>query len=150
MKRIKLLAAVLIAAATTMAQTTKKSFTLNDLLGGGSTFWNLQPKYMFSTWWGERPVELTVEDAKIIGSEKSTLFTCNDINAVLGEKILRSCTSVTFPYADQSIVKIQTNKEIIVKEESCHFIQQTGHNDQKKCEDNCHRPVYIRHGCKEQ
>ena len=114
MKRIKLLAAVLIAAATTMAQTTKKSFTLNDLLGGGSTFWNLQPKYMFSTWWGERPVELTVEDAKIIGSEKSTLFTCNDINAVLGEKILRSCTSVTFPYADQSIVKIQTNKEIIL------------------------------------
>ena len=67
MKRIRLLAALLLAAVTMMAQTTKKSFTLNDLLGGGSTFWNLQPKYMFSTWWGEVPVELSVEKAVRIG-----------------------------------------------------------------------------------
>ena len=102
-----------------MSQTTKKSFTLNDLLGGGSTFWNLQPKYMFSTWWGEVPVELTVDEAQEMKNvkgaiEKSTLFTCDDLNTILGEKMVRACTSVEFPYPDEPIVKVQTSKEIIL------------------------------------
>ena len=124
MKKIFFLAAALLAATSMMAQTTKKSFTLDDLLGGGSTFWNLQPKYMFSTWWGEVPVELTVEEAKRVKnegvkSEKSnkddiSLFNADDLNAILGEKLVRSCTNLTFPYADQPIVKVQTPKEIIL------------------------------------
>ena len=44
MNRFKALAVLLLAATSVMSQTTKKSFTLGDLLGGGSTFWNLQPK----------------------------------------------------------------------------------------------------------
>ena len=63
----------MLAATTMTAQTTKKSFTLDDLLGGGSTFWNLQPKNMFSTWWGDVPVELTVDEAKGIKNEKLTM-----------------------------------------------------------------------------
>jgi len=120
MKRYKLLAACLLAAMTMMAQTTpKKSFTLNDLMPGGSTFWNLQPERMFSTWWGEVPVELTVEEAKVIKNEKlkikkEKLFSADELNEVLGEKIVRSCTNLTFPYADQSVVKVQTPKEIIL------------------------------------
>ena len=115
MKRIKLIAVALMAAATTMAQTSKKSFTLNDLLGGGSTYWNLQPKYMFSTWWGEKPLELTVDEAKILaGKETGTLFTAEALNTALGEKLIRSCTNLTFPYADQPIVKVQSPKEIIL------------------------------------
>ena len=117
MKRIRLLAALLLAAVTTMAQTTKKSFTLNDLLGGGSTYWNLQPKYMFSTWWGEMPVELTVEKAMCIlpnGERERTLFTPDDLNAILGEKVVRTCTNVQFPYPTLPVVKLQTPKEIIL------------------------------------
>lgn len=109
-----------------MAQTSKKSFTLNDLMSGGSTFWNLQPKYMFSTWWGEKPVELTVEEAKQTkskesGDGKATLFTTEDLNAILGEKTVRSCTNLQFPYADQPVVKVQTAKEIILID----FVQKT-------------------------
>ena len=122
MKKIFFLAA-LLAATSMMAQTTKKSFTLDDLMPGGSTFWNLQPKYMFSTWWGEVPVELTVDEAKRVKSEKvkseksnhdDILFTADDLNAILGEKIVRACTNLTFPYADQPVVKVQTPKEIIL------------------------------------
>ena len=117
MKKIFFLAA-LLAATSMMAQTTKKSFTLDDLMPGGSTFWNLQPKYMFSTWWGEVPVELTVDEAKRMKSEKSNqddiLFTADDLNAILGEKIVRACTNLTFPYADQPVVKVQTPKDIIL------------------------------------
>lgn len=117
MKRIQWLAVVMMAAMTTMAQTTKKSFTLNDLLGGGSTYWNVQPKYMFSTWWGETPVELSVEKAVCIkpnGERERTLFTAEDLNGILGEKLVRSCSNVQFPYPTQPIVKLQTAREIIL------------------------------------
>lgn len=119
MTKTHLLAVLLLTATATMAQTTKKSFTLNDLLSGGSTFWNLQPEYMFSTWWGEVPVELTVDEAKSLktgkaGKERDRLFTCDDLNAVLGEKLVRTCTHLQFPYPDQPVVKVQTPKELIL------------------------------------
>ena len=119
MKRIQILAALVFAATTMMAQTSKKSFTLNDLMPGGSTFWNLQPQYMFSAWWGENPVELTVEEAKTIKNEKSKitkerLFSVDELNEVLGNQLVRSCTNLTFPYADQPVVKVQTAKEFIL------------------------------------
>ena len=117
MKRIYWMAALLFAATTIMAQTTKKTFTLNDLLGGGSTYWNLQPKYMFSTWWGEVPVELSVEKAMRIepnGQRERTLFTTDGLNEVLGEKLVRTCANVQFPYPERPIVKVQTSREIIL------------------------------------
>ncbi len=115
MKRIKLMAVAILAAATTMAQTTKKSFTLNDLLGGGTTYWNLQPKYMFTSWWGETPLELTVDEVKTLkGGKSQTLFTAEALNTALGEKLIRSCTNLTFPYADQPLAKVQTAKEIVL------------------------------------
>ena len=115
------MAAILVAATTMMAQTTKKSFTLDDLLGGGRTFWQLQPKSMFTAWWGEVPVELTVDEVRRVKSEKvksekstETLFTTDGLNEILGETIVRTCTGVQFPYADQPVVKVQTPKEIIL------------------------------------
>lgn len=117
MRKMTFLAVVLFAATTMMAQSTKKSFTLNDLLSGGSTFWNLQPEYMYSTWWGDVPVELTVDRVLRIqpnGSREVVLFTAEELNDVLGEKVVRTCTSVSFPYADESIVKVQNSREIIL------------------------------------
>lgn len=117
MKKFLTLAVALLTASTMMAQTTKKSFTLNDLLSGGSTFWNLQPKYMFSTWWGDVPVELSVDKAVRIGPDgqrQGTLFTTDDLNLVLGEKKVRTCTGVEFPYPPAPIVKVQTPQELIL------------------------------------
>ncbi|MCR4995533.1 MAG: S9 family peptidase [Bacteroidales bacterium] len=119
MKRILILAAIVMATTTTMAQTpAKKHFTLNDLLSGGSTFWNLQPQYMFTAWWGETPLELTVDEVRILdvysGKAVSTLFTTEELNSVLGEKMVRSCTNLQFPYAEETVVKVQVPKEIIL------------------------------------
>ena len=117
MKKVQILAVLVIAATTMMAQTTKKQFTLNDLLGGGSTYWNLQPKYMFSTWWGEVPVELSVDKAVKIspnGQRSEILFNMEALNDILGEKLVRTCSNAEFPYPSQPVVKIQTAKEIIL------------------------------------
>ncbi|MCR5820088.1 MAG: S9 family peptidase [Bacteroidaceae bacterium] len=117
MKKILLFAALLMTVPTIMAQTTKKSFTLDDLLGGGSSYWSMQPRNMYSAWWGDIPVELTVEKAVIIqsdGGRGRTLFTAEELNQALGEVLVRACTYVTFPYADKPIIKVQTGKEIVL------------------------------------
>ena len=128
MKKTFLLAALMLAALTTMAQTSKKQFTLDDLLGGGSTFWNLQPKYMFTTWWGDVPMELTVDEARRIDpvtGEARVVFTTDELNAMATEpgqsqdgeqakKLVRTCTNLTFPYGDRPIVKVQTPRELVL------------------------------------
>ena len=114
MKKTLICAALFLTAMTTMAQTaTKKSFTLDDLLPGGSTYWNLQPENIYTAWWGEEPVELTVECATSLTS-KQTLFTADELNAIAGDTLVRRCTSLTFPYAARPVVKVQTPKEIVL------------------------------------
>ena len=112
MKKTLLCVAMLMAATTIMAQITKKSFTLDDLLSGGRTYWQVQPKSMFTTWWGETPLELTVDEVKHIKGD--LLFTADALNEMLGEKIVRTCTGLQFPYADQPVVKVQSPREIIL------------------------------------
>lgn len=117
MKKILFIVALLMAANTTMAQqATKKQFTLNDLLYGGNTYWNLQPKYVFTAWWGEKPLELTVDEVKTLKAEGKgdVLLTTEMLNEVLGDKAVRTCTNLQFPYPDQPVVKVQTPREIIL------------------------------------
>ena len=45
----------------------KKSFTLDDLLPGGSTYHQLQPQNLYTAWWGNRLVETDLDG-------------CNEIN----------------------------------------------------------------------
>ena len=70
-----------------MAQT-KRSFTLEDIMWGGKDFWSHRPAGHFSTFWGDRMVELSVEEVKTLSDAKgrlgkaSTLFTLADVNAI--------------------------------------------------------------------
>ena len=100
--KIKLIAATLIMAAITTA-TAQKSFTLNDLLGGGDTFWQLQPENKYTTWWGNTPLETTPDEVKNIQTGK-TLFTVKELNEWAGETLVRNGHNLQFPYATQPLV----------------------------------------------
>ena len=113
MKRLSIFLAAMLATMTTMTSQTLKSFTLNDLMAGGSTFWNLQPEYIFTTWWGDVPVKLTVDEATRLDNNQQ-LFTAESLNAIVGETKVRACTSLTLPYAGQTIAKLQLPREIIL------------------------------------
>ena len=67
MKKIHMLAAVLLLliSGTAMAQT-KKSFTLDDLMWGGSNYWNLQPRNLYTAWWGDRLMETDTDEVKYL------------------------------------------------------------------------------------
>ena len=106
-----------LLALPVMSQT-KKSFTLDDLMSGGSNFWNLQPKNIFTTWWGNRLVEtqldslVAISDAQGHTGKRETLFTLADANAALETAQLsktHSLYQVTFPDGKKTEALIQTS-----------------------------------------
>ncbi len=117
-----LVAAFFLLAFPFMAQT-KKSFTLNDLLSGGSNFWNLQPQNLHTGWWGDCLVELDADECRQIADEKGRkitpkrLFTLESLNRAAGftdENKVRSLYYATFPDADRSEVLVKTSRENLI------------------------------------
>lgn len=95
----------------------KKSFTLDDLMPGGSTYYQHLPANMFATWWGDRCIRTDVEACSEIspkdGSAK-TLFTLEQLNGWIGQQTVRTCGNLTFPYADKPIVMVQTPRRYLL------------------------------------
>lgn len=117
-KRINPFLFFILLSITIMGQQ-KKSFTLNDLLPGGDSFYNLQPENIYTTWWGEQCIELSIDACYTIDTKngkRKTLFTLAKLNGWLGldgkEKgSIRSCYNLQFPYSDQPVVLISAPKE---------------------------------------
>lgn len=120
MKKIKsfiLAALCLLLPLTAMAQG-KKSFTLDDLMWGGSNFWNLQPKSIFTAWWGDQLLQTDVEDVKTFYNQKGkaeksqVLFTIKEVNDLLKDEQgkLYNLAYTEFPYPNQPLALLKTNK----------------------------------------
>lgn len=121
MKLKCLLTAVLILLANTapvMAQG-KKSFSLDDLMWGGKNYWNLQPKNLYAAFWGDRLLELDVEDVKRLTDAKGrkaypeTLMGIDAVNAAIDTAQVGkvySLLSASFPYADRPLALLATKK----------------------------------------
>ncbi len=116
--KIMLAAAGLLLATTLMAQN-KKSFTLDDLMWGGSNYWNLQPKNIYTAWWGDRLLQTDADDVQTFYNEKgkaekpAVLFTEADVNACLNQEQqgkVYNLMNARFPYADSTLVFLQTGK----------------------------------------
>ncbi|MCD8318448.1 MAG: S9 family peptidase [Paraprevotella sp.] len=112
MKKINLLFLLSILSIFSMAQE-KKEFTLEDLIPGGSTFYSMQPQYMYTTWWGNHCLETTVDTCFEINpqsGEKTELFTVAQLNRWLDAKgdsaLFRNGLTVTFPDPDRPYVAV--------------------------------------------
>ncbi|MBO4905989.1 MAG: DPP IV N-terminal domain-containing protein [Bacteroidaceae bacterium] len=124
MKKISSLILCLMAITTVMAQ--QKTLTLNDVMSGGSNYWNLQPEYIYATWWGNTAVETTVDKAVVItdqGGRGRTLFTTDEVNTWVGETVLRSCHNIEFPYPDQPLVRILLPRRIMLVNFDTHAVE---------------------------
>ena len=116
--------ALLLACLPAMSQT-KKTFTLNDLLSGGDTFWNLRPKTLFTAWWGDCLVELDQDEVRLLTDERGrktepkALFHLSDVNKALGEgvvsdAVVRSLYYARFPEAGKPHVLLTTARETLL------------------------------------
>lgn len=103
---------------TLMAQD-KKSFTLDDLMWGGANYWNLQPKNIYTAWWGDRLLQTDADDVQTFYNEKgkaekpAVLFTEADVNACLNHEQqgkVYNLMNARFPYADSTLAFLQTGK----------------------------------------
>ena len=97
-----------------------KLFTLEDLNYGGNNYYNLQPKNMYLTWWGEKLINTDVEECYIVDTKtgkKRQLFTLDDINKWAESdsvKYVRHLMNASFPYPDKSIVALGNRKAFIL------------------------------------
>ncbi|MBQ0049592.1 MAG: DPP IV N-terminal domain-containing protein [Bacteroidales bacterium] len=103
MKIKKIILFVAMAVCTNvMAQ---KSFTLDDLMWGGSNAHNFRAANIYTTWWGNTPLETTPDEVKNLTTGKS-LVSVKQINTWVGEDVVSSGHNLAFPYADHPIVQM--------------------------------------------
>lgn len=121
--KINLLSALLLlSAVTTMAQELKR-FTLEDLIPGGSNFYNCSTKNLYDVqWWGDRCIVPDAEEVKAVNprsGRESLLFNLVDVNegilSYTGAKLPRvhSLYGVRFPDARQPIVMLRFPEHIV-------------------------------------
>ena len=97
-----------------------KLFTLEDLNYGGNNYYNMLPKNMYLTWWGEQLINTDVEECYLIDTKtgaKHILFTLDDINTWTESdsvKYVRHLMNATFPYPDKPIVAVGNRKSYML------------------------------------
>ena len=125
MKKIFVLLLSLLSL-TGMAQNTPSTLrrpTLDDLMWGGSNYWNLQPKSVFTAWWGgallrtdvSEVSQLSDADGRRFDAKGTRLFTLAEVNAALDTArcgVLRSLTSASFPEAGRPIATLRTARAL--------------------------------------
>ena len=105
--RILLFTAFMFMVSTVMGQ---KLLTLEDVMSGGSNWYNLQPENRFTAWWGNVPLETTPDEVKELMTGR-TLVTVARLNEILGEKVVRNGHYLEFPYPSQPIAHYQATTE---------------------------------------
>ena len=121
-KRINLtLAFICLSVIMTMAQNLK-SFTLEDLIPGGSNYYNCSIKNLYGVqWWGNQCILPDVEEVKVINpknGKESVLFTLEDINKGLETSTvklrkMRALYDVRFPESERPVVMLMQPEYIV-------------------------------------
>lgn len=101
---------IVLCCMTTLALSAqeKSPYTLEDVIPGGTNYFNLTPKNMPGLdWWGDVCVRADVEEIKTVdlkSGEETMLVTLEEVNDALKSKELKplySLMSVSFPWAEQ-------------------------------------------------
>jgi len=111
MKKTITLSILILFILPLMAQ--KSSFTINDLIPGGFTYYrNSVPENKYLTWWGDECIEQDIHECRIVNKKDGsvqTLVTLEQINEILqaaDRKFVRHLYNTSFPYAEKSLVLI--------------------------------------------
>lgn len=119
----KIAALLLLFISLPLMSQPKKSFTLDDLLWGGSNYWNLQPKHYFAAWWGDRLVSLDVDDASLVSDAAGrkvypkNLFSADAVNAALDTARcgkVRNLAYAQFPEAKKPLALLRADSAAVL------------------------------------
>ena len=106
---------------TTMVSAQQKQlFTLEDLNYGGNNYRNMVPQNRYTTWWGDKLVELEADHCSIIDvktGHAKRLFDLDEVAAATGSdehNRMRHLYNAEFPYGGKNIVKLVNGKELML------------------------------------
>lgn len=88
-----------------MASAQQKQFTLDELLGGGDSYWKLRPENIYTSWWGNIALKTTPDGVYDLNTGKEIL-TVEQVNKYLGEKVAFSGHNFKFPVSEEPVVMI--------------------------------------------
>ncbi len=114
---------ILSALLTLPLMAQKRLFTIDDLIPGGSSYYQASvPETLHLTWWGDICIELGIDKCqKVDMQQKNTnnvaafsTLTLEDINTILsanGRKTIDHLYNTSFPYAEKPYVLIDRGRE---------------------------------------
>ena len=108
--------ALVLGTTSVMAQN-KKSFSLEDLMWGGTNYAQIMPKYYGTAFWGDRLLRVELDYVETLADDKGRtvtpqkLFTLDEVNALADSVKLRHLYNVSFPYADKTLALLSNYKE---------------------------------------
>jgi dipeptidyl-peptidase-4 len=106
---------------TTMVSAQQKHlFTLEDLNYGGNNYRNMVPQNRYTTWWGDKLVELEADHCSVIDvktGRTKRLFDLDEVAAATDSdehNRMRHLYNAEFPYGGKNIVKLVNGKELML------------------------------------
>jgi len=84
----------------------ERFLTLEDVMSGGSNWYNLQPENRYTQWWGNVAIETTADEVKELLTGKK-LFSVEQLNTIVGDKVATSAHNIMLPYGKQSIAQVK-------------------------------------------
>lgn len=110
---------VLFTLLTLPLMAQKRLFTINDLIPGGSTYYQTSmPETEYLTWWGDACIKLDMSHCQQVGTENTrpevSSLTLENINSVLadnGRKTIDHLYNATFPDAEKPYILIDRGRE---------------------------------------
>lgn len=122
MKRIFQFIFLFCLMANNLSAQEKKAYTLEDVIPGGSNYFNLVPQNMPGLqWWGDRCIQTLKDEilqVNVKNGKKTPLLALSEINHALkacGEdaELLTSLSGASMPWPEKKAVLIQQHSQIL-------------------------------------
>lgn len=114
---VLLMACIGILPTTAQTTPTKRAYTLDEVIPGGSQYWNYQPQYVEYALWGDQALHVGQDIIRLLdakGQPTATLFTLEEVNKAIGDQAnkVSRLTGVRFP-STAPIAQLRSHKEIV-------------------------------------
>ena len=98
-----LLSVIFCVMCVMSASAQQKQFRLDELIGGGDSYWKLRPENVYTSWWGNIALKTTPEAVYDLNTGKEIL-SVEQVNKCFSEKVVFSAHNFSFPFPDEPVV----------------------------------------------
>ena len=149
---------IAMAVSSNVMAQDKQLFTIDDLIPGGKTYYNLVPEKAFYIWWGDQLLRQETDQVMKVGTDgkSDVLFSLIDINRWLrlaGKRELRHLLYTEFVFADETKVLLNLGSERVAVDWTSGEVKSLGTTEGDSenadfCAENCMTAYAVGHNLK--